>query len=296
MSYDVVATGDTPAHIIYLIDASGSMALEMPGSGKRKIDAVGDLLEEIAKTMFRRSRKGRVIRNRYKIALYVYGNSVEADTYDSFIPISEFVERLPVFGDLKRAQTNTKAAFECARNLLQKTIPQMHHSPAPMVCHLTDGEYTEKYGNPTDVVEEIQSMCNPDGNVLVQNIYIGEKTLLKTPVTNVQQWQGVTAAHQLTDELDHDYARALYRMSSPFPTSYLNALQQEQYNIAPGASMLFPAESMEMVRLAFVTSGATGMAGYDAEAVVERDLPAEIDSDLPAEIDSDLPAEMEPKG
>ena len=123
MSYQVVATGDTPAYILYLIDASGSMEAMMPSTGKRKIDIISDLLEEIAIEMFRRSRRGGAISNRYQIALYIYGNTVEADTRDRFIPISDFIEQIPEFKQLNRAGTNTKAAFECAPKPARKISP-----------------------------------------------------------------------------------------------------------------------------------------------------------------------------
>lgn len=260
MRYQVVATGDTPAYIIYLIDASGSMEETMPSTSKRKIDVVSDLLEEIAREMFKRSRRGRAISNRYKIALYLYGNTVEADTGDAFIPVSEFVEKIPVFGALNRARTNTKAAFERACALLQRTLPKMEHSPAPMICHITDGKYTEAFGDPTSIVKETMAMGNPDGNVLVQNVYIGKEHLLASPVENVNTWKGIGSAAELHDQ---DYARALYTMSSKFPPTYANALQLQGYNIAPGTAMLFPTENVEMIRMAFVASGATGMSGYE---------------------------------
>lgn len=277
MSYQVEATGDTPAYIIYLIDASGSMEAPMPQTSKRKIDVVSDLLVEIAGEMFRRSRRGRTVSNRYRIALYVYGNSVEADTQDQFIPINDFVEMVPEFDDLNRAQTNTRAAFTCAFNLLESYLPQMQHSPAPMICHITDGKYTEKYGDPADVVAQIMRLRNSDGNVLIQNVYIGRDPLLRTPVTNVKQWPGVQSEAELSA---HEYAQALYNMSSKFPVAYTNVLRAQGYNIMPNSSMLFPTESSEMIRLAFAASGATGMNGYVSEDEWEDDLEDEWEDDL----------------
>lgn len=253
MPYQVEATGDTPAHIIYLIDASGSMEAGMPNTQKRKIDVVSDLLEEIAKIMLKRSRKGKVISNRYKIALYAYGHTVVADTNNQFIPIEKFVEQIPDFGGLNHAQTNTKAAFEQALELLKKTVPSMERSPAPLVCHLTDGEFTQSYGDPSSVVKEITSLANPDGNVLVQNIYISEKPLLIEPVADVKQWQGIQSEAQL----QNSYAKTLLKMSSPLPETYSKELQREGYSIPGRTPMLFPAENVEMLRLAFMTSGST---------------------------------------
>jgi len=236
-----------------LIDASGSMEEVMPQTQKRKIDIVSDLLEEIAKIMLKRSKKGKVIGNRYKIALYAYGNTVTADTNNQFISIEKYVEQIPDFGPLNYAQTNTKGAFEHAFELLKVTLPSMSKSPAPLVCHLTDGEYTEGYGNPAPVVQRIMELRNPDGNVLVQNIYISEKPLLSAPISDVKQWVGI----QSPSELQNAYAKTLLRMSSGLPDSYGKELQREGYRFKAGAPMLFPSTSVEMLRLAFMTSGST---------------------------------------
>jgi len=262
MPYQVEATMDTPMHIIYLIDASGSMDDPMPQSQKeqsqkdpkkRKIDKVSDLLEEIAKIMLKRSKKGATISNRYKIALYAYGNVVTADTNNQFITIDKYVEQIPDFGDLMQAQTNTKGAFEYAYQLLTNTLPSMNRCPAPLVCHLTDGEYTKSFGDPTPVVRQIMNLHNPDGNVLVQNIYISEKSLFTTPILDAKQWEGI----QSPNELQSEYAKALLGMSSPLPETYAKELQREGYRFRAGSPMLFPSSSVEMLRLAFMTSGST---------------------------------------
>ncbi len=47
----------------------------------------------------------------------------------------------------------------------------MQGCPAPLVCRMTDGQYSGH--DPEPVAREIMSMRNNDGNVLLQNIYDG---------------------------------------------------------------------------------------------------------------------------
>jgi hypothetical protein len=49
-------------------------------------------------------------------------------------------------------------------------------------------------------------------------------------------------------------------MSSPIPDSYLSEMQEFGYNLQPNAPMMFPAQSKELIRMAFTMSGATPVA------------------------------------
>lgn len=260
MDYTVDATSDTPAYIIYLIDASGSMEAPMPGTSQRKIDVVTDMLAEIARIMFYRSKKGRTIAPRYRMAVYAYGSEVTSDTNDEFIPVSKFIERIPEFSSLNRAMTNTKGAFERALHLLEKKLPDMQNSPAPMICHLTDGEYSKEYGDPAPIARRIMSLRNPDGNVLIENIFLGEG-LLVDPITNTTEWEGVKNKGQLSN----NYAKFLYSISSKWPKPYTEKIKAAHgYNIASGTRMFFPAQDVDTVKMAFVASGVTGTRGSSA--------------------------------
>ena len=163
-------------------------------------------------------------------------------------------------------------------NLLERYLPRMRHSPAPMICHITDGKFTERFGDPLPVVERIMQLQNPDGNVLIQNVYIGREALLQSPVSDVNRWQGIKSE---ADLLEHEYGQALYKMSSKFPQAYANVLRERGYSIDPHTAMLFPTESIDMIRLAFAASGATGMYGYRAGSEREDDFEDEWE-DLPS--------------
>ena len=66
--------------------------------------------------------------------------------------------------------TDTAAAFREAKRLLQAQLGNLQDCPAPLVCHMTDGEYNSG-GDPEPIAREIMQMSVPDGNVLVENIF-----------------------------------------------------------------------------------------------------------------------------
>jgi uncharacterized protein YegL len=208
MPYSAVATSTTPVLIIYLLDISGSMSQAL--GDKRRVEIVSDALQEIATEMVARSTKGELVSPRYRLAVYAYESQVH-DVLGGIRTIDQFVrDGVPEFSP--RGGTNTAAAFLAAENLLNQELPYMEAHPAPLICHMTDGEY--QGDDPTPIVQRIMQMGTPDGNVLVENIFISDK-ILKNPVVDAYTWPGLVS----DGELANDYARTLMRMSSPIPES-----------------------------------------------------------------------------
>lgn len=201
--------------------------------------------------MVARSTKGELVSPRYRLAIYAYESQVH-DVLGGIRTIDQFVrDGVPEFSP--RGGTHTAAAFLAAENLLNQELPYMAGHPAPLICHMTDGEY--QGDDPTPIVQRIMHMGTNDGNVLVENIFISDK-ILRNPVEDVHSWPGVVSE----TELANDYARALLRMSSPIPDSYLSEMQEFGYNLQVGAPMMFPAQTKELIRMAFTMSGATPVA------------------------------------
>ena len=249
MSYNLVATSKTPALIIYLIDISKSMEEELDGAPK--IEHVNQAIEKILMRMVKRSTKGEVISPRYRLAITPYSDK----------PI-DILGKIEAINDVARrgkprlsvsAATDTAAAFLWARDLLRLELPKLAGFPAPMVCHLTDGRYTGS--DPEPIAREIMKMGNDDGNVLVENIYVGPN-LTKHPITDIENWPGIMSASELNDA----YAQKLFSMSSPLPESYANVILEEGYGMKSGARMLIPGTNQELIELAFTMSGATPIA------------------------------------
>ncbi len=246
MPYDTLATSRTPALVIYLLDVSASMT--QPLGNKRRIDVVTDALTVALRQMVFRSSKGSLLSPRYRIAMLAYSDHVY-DVYGGIKTVDQ-VARVGVPELSPMRTTDTARAFEQAEKLLQAELPNLRQCPAPVVCHMTDGEFTG--ADPGPVAGRIVQLAVPDGNVLVENIFITDK-VLASAVSDASQWQGI-----LPDtKLQNPYAAKLRAISSPVPDSYRATMLENGYHLAPGALMLFPGMSPELVAMGFQMSAAT---------------------------------------
>jgi hypothetical protein len=247
--YEVKATAKTPGHIVYVIDASGSMG--DPLEGERKIDHVHRALKASISEMIGRSRTGDYFSPRYRVALIAY-NDTPLDVFKGFLNITEVANlTLPSF--VPSEKTDTRAAFVRVCDLLAGEINKIRHCPAPLVCHLTDARFTHE--DPEPVVQDIMELRVDDGQVLVENIYLGDE-LTRTAIGDSRSWQGLRYEHELQD----DFAQKLFRMSSPLPESYAGAMRDSGYQLAAGRRMLIPGTSSDLVEMAFTVSTKTGYA------------------------------------
>jgi uncharacterized protein YegL len=244
--YTQPATSLTPALVIYLIDASHSM--KDTCGATTKIDVVNRALRDALKDMVRRSLRENIVQPRYKIAIFVYSSEV-IDVLDGIRTLPELVSvGTPTLG--ASGNTDTEAGFIKVERLLQLHLREFQNCPAPLVCHLTDGLFTTE--NPAPVVQRIQSMQVEDGPVLLENVYVADN-MLRKPARDWHKWGGVLKADQLQD----DYAKFLFNLSSPLPESYRQNINNYGYQLQPGTALFFPGAHSDLVRLAFAISAAT---------------------------------------
>lgn len=246
MDYQLRATSRNPALVVYLLDLSVSMGSLL--KGRRRIDVVRDALQATMRQMIFRSTRGTRVFPRYRVALYAYSDHVY-DALDGVRPIDELADlELP---DLEpQHATDTARGFAMVERLLQQELPGLADCPAPVVCHMTDGEFNG--ADPEPIVRRIMAMRVPDGNVLVENIFISDE-LLPTPLTDVRRWDGILPDTALVD----GYGLKLRAMSSPLPASYRLQLLENHYSMAPGALMLLPGTSPDLVGLGLQMSAST---------------------------------------
>ncbi len=246
MSYEILATSQTPALIIYLIDVSGSM--EYSFFGKTRIETVMDSLSVVLQQMVFRCTKGGKISPRYRIAMYAYSDKV----YDILggVKTIDQVANLGVPEFSTMASTDTELGFLQVEQLLKQELPSMGNCPAPLVCHMTDGEYNGK--NPEPVVNRIMNMSNPDGKVLVENIFISDD-ILSSPIKDPSKWEGITSDTHLKSK----YAQTLRSISSPLPSSYRIMMAESGYAISNKAVMMLPGSNPELLEMGFVMSMST---------------------------------------
>ncbi len=245
MAYEVTATSTTPALIVYVLDVSASMSDNL--DGRRRIDIVSEALTAALRQMVFRSTKGGRLSPRYRVAMYAYSDHVY-DLLDGIKTIDQ-VAHLGVPELSPMASTETARAFEAVARLLEAELPALQHCPAPLVCHMTDGEYSG--ANPENVARQIAAMAVPDGNVLLENIFVTDRLIAR--VDDPFAWTGIQAETPLADA----YAQTLQRISSPLPEGYRVMMQEHGYNLAPGAVMLLPGSSPDLVAMGFQMSAAT---------------------------------------
>lgn len=244
--YTVLATSKTPAVIIYLLDVSASME-QMLGD-KRRIDVVMSALNAALRQMVFRSTRGTRVLPRYRIAMLAYSNHVY-DLLDGIKGI-DHVAGLGIPDLSTQQSTDTARAFATVEKLLKDELPNLADCPAPLVCHLTDGEYMGD--DPEPIVKRIMQMRVPDGNVLVENIFISDR-LLPEPIANPRQWRGIMSQTRF----DNDYANKLRANSSPLPGGYRIMMREMGYQMEEGALMMLPGTSADLVELGFVMSTST---------------------------------------
>ncbi|WP_434756583.1 vWA domain-containing protein [Paenibacillus amylolyticus] len=247
MNYTIQASQRTPALIIYLIDISASMNMVL--ENRRRIDIVYDALSLAIRQMVFRSTKGNRLTPRYRIAILAYSD----DVYDVLNGIKG-IDEVAVVGSLPdltpRRFSDSAKAFLQAEKILQAEIPNMQDCPAPLVCHMTDGVATGE--DPEPIAKRIMGMSVPDGNVLVENIFISDH-LLEAPIAEPRRWKGISPETNLQDE----HGEKLRNMSSVLPESYREMLVEADYLLAPGALMMLPGTCAELVSIGFQMSAAT---------------------------------------
>jgi hypothetical protein len=241
--------------IIYLLDVSGSMGsndVQLSNGGHAtRISVVLKALEDVATAMVGRSTRGTLIQPRYKVAIYAYASQVY-DVLGGVKTVTEFAQMgVPTLTTMDT--TNTESAFIAAETLLQTELANLPvGSPAPLVCHMTDGEINAG-GDPSPIAERIKAMSVDDGNVLIENIYIGPN-LLRQPTVDTKSWPGLTS----TTDLTTDYARRLFEMSSSIPQSYRNLMSEMGYQgLQDGSRMMFAGNDEKLIEMAFAMSGVT---------------------------------------
>lgn len=245
MPYEVLATSNKPALIIYVLDLSASM--QNPMAGKRRLDVVSEALQAALLQMVCRSTRGRLVAPRYRVAMFGYSDKVY-DILDGVKSV-DVVAKMGFPRLTTMRTTDTARALEKVHEILSKEISSLEECPAPLVCHMTDGEYTGD--DPSQVARAIRNLAVRDGNVLFENIFIADEF---EKVGNPQTWCGVTPSCRL----NNDYAHRLRDLSSPLPEGYRQMMAEYGYrNLLPDAVMMLPGATPELVAMGFQMSAAT---------------------------------------
>jgi uncharacterized protein YegL len=256
MSYEAEISRVNPTCFLFLLDQSGSMAERWGGeAGKTKAQGVADAINRLLETLITRCSKGDYIADRYHIGVIGYGGEVGlglpiAALAGSILqPVSlldanplrieERIRRsddgtgrlleqrvmLPMWLEPKAAgKTPMCAAFQAAYEVIGGFVTQHPACFPPIVINITDGMATD--GDAAQVLQwaaALRSLASQDGNVLLLNVHVsvrGERPVLLP-----------TGEASLPD----DYARLLFRMSSPLPPAMLRQARILEAAVPDGA-------------------------------------------------------------
>ncbi len=264
MSHEAQISRTNPTAFLFVVDQSGSMADQM-SSGKSKADFVSDALNRTLMNLIGRCTKSEGVRDYFEVGVIGYGgrgvgngflgslggrilnpvSAIEVNPVrvedrkrkmdDGAGGIVETSVKFPVWfepradGGTPMREALTKAAEEIAAwcDVHPESYP-------PTVLHVTDGESGD--GGPEDIASSIGQLRTNDGSVVVLNIHVS--SLGTEPIKFPSSEAG----------LPDNYAKMLFRMSSPLPQHLLGFAKEKGHAVsAESRGFMFNAEAGEIV-------------------------------------------------
>jgi uncharacterized protein YegL len=266
MSYEAEISRVNPACLLFLVDQSGSMEDDWSGEpGKKKADGLATIINRLLQNLVLKCAKSEGIRDYYHVGVIGYGGSVgpafsgELSNRD-LVPISEIANaparieertrkvddgvgglvdqtvKFPVWFDATASGgTPMRAALSCTEGILTAWISQHADGFPPIVINITDGESTD--GDPTQAAGAVTSLATTDGHALLFNVHLSEH--------RAEPIQFPDAEGGLPDQ----YAKLLFRMSSPLPPSMQGVARQEGFEVGGAArGFVFNADMVSVIQ------------------------------------------------
>ncbi len=266
MSYEAEISRVNPACLLFLVDQSGSMEDDWSGEpGKKKADGLATIINRLLQNLVLKCAKSEGIRDYYHVGVIGYGGNVgpafsgELSGRD-LVPISEIANaparieertrkvddgvgglvdqtvKFPVWFDATASGgTPMRAALSCAEGILTAWISQHADGFPPIVINITDGESTD--GDPTQAAGAVTSLATTDGQALLFNVHLSEQ--------RAEPIQFPDGEAGLPDQ----YAKLLFRMSSPLPPSMQGVARQEGFEVGEGArGFAFNADMVSVIQ------------------------------------------------
>ncbi len=262
MPYEKKISRAEPGLVVMLLDDSGSMADNLPGTSDRKYLWNERYFGYVAKELLSRSTEmsGDQIRvkPRYFMTIYIYG-SVPQLWKGEAMDIQSCVEAYTQAGNSlglggKLGGTDAAAALQKAYEHLQTAVndKRFADSSPPVALHLTDGM---SHTDPQPVAAKLKQLSTTDGNVLVANGYIGTETSLnyRTP----EDFPGYVDASEAGPSEDN---LCLFEMSSPVPESMRANLVEDGIfpRLREGSRLFFDVRTKAMLKHVFAVVGSLG--------------------------------------
>lgn len=244
LPYTAQITRNTPTAFIFLIDHSVSMQnmTTLYGEEMTKAEAATRIVNAQINELVLRCIKMGDTRHYYDIAVIGYGEKaysgwqgelegrdfvspeeLKNHPYTKIVTRKEIRTRKGVqVKEVEQVQwisarhngswTHYHEAFDYAKNLLDKWMIEHHEKDCypPTIIHITDGWFNHaSLDTVIQKANELKAMFTNDGNVILFNIHFTaekDSTSIACPISK--------------QELDDDYSKALFDMSSLLPERY----------------------------------------------------------------------------
>jgi hypothetical protein len=234
-------------------------------AGKSKADGVADALNRLLQNLVLKCAKSEGIRDYFYVGIVGYGGGVASAlggqlAGQSLVPISAIagnplrVEqrtrkaddgagglieqkfKFPVWFEAKAAgRTPMCGAMAMAKQYLEIFVGRFPNCYPPLVVNITDGMSTD--GDPAPSAKAIQALGTADGSTLLFNAHVSATQA--APIEFPANESG----------LPDNFAKLLFRMSSPLPPRLLESAKTEGFSGQPGTrGFVFNANLVSVIR------------------------------------------------
>lgn len=262
--------------LVFLLDQSFSMTEGIAGSPKRKSETMATAINRfLSELVVKCQGDDEEPRDYFDVGVVGYttdqtGRPIIGPAFQGGLAFKELVTVPELFNSPLRIEDRTKKVDDGAGGLIDQVIklPIWYDPPAdsamagtpmcgaleyvlqilrpwcdahffsfpPIVIHITDGESQD--GNPEAIAESLKSIATNDGQLLLFNCHLSSLP--------AQSLEFPTREDDLADE----FARLLYRMSSPLPDLMVKNAEVFGLSIRSGArGMVFNADATKLIQM-----------------------------------------------
>ena len=257
----------TPGLLIILLDQSGSMMKDYEGTGTTRTKYATLAVNKVIDNIIQKNFDGDAPKNRCFISVIGYNHNVKElcsgwlkdldasplryetlkkKTPDGAGGIVEIEVKQPVWVEPINSDgaTNMLGAFQLAKELVEKWMSDNADGPAPVIINISDGVPYYDMKDPRDCMKEtvvlaneIKSLSNNDGNVLIFNAQIDGSN-------------GRTVFPSDRNEITQEAAQFLYDITSEVPESYKAAAAKNELPTKEGSrGCIFGADGVQLIQL-----------------------------------------------
>jgi hypothetical protein len=268
MAYTAEISRTNPTCFLFLVDQSESMSDPFGGEAgnRKKAEGVADAINRLLQTLVLRCAKSEGVRDYFHVGVIGYGGSRVGSAFGGtlagkmLVPISEIANqplrveqrmkkvddgagglveqnsRFPVwFEPVADGATPMCEALRLAQAIISEFVSRAPHCFPPLIVNITDGEAND--GNPEPIAEELKQMRSSDGQVLLFNAHLSSRRDRPFEFPS------------MGDGLPDEYARMLFRMSSPLPQRMSEVAQKEGLPVAADSrGFVFNADLVSVIR------------------------------------------------